>query len=406
MSIASVKPPTETLEGLTLGHATQVNLNLISLERSPVSGVLEIVILSILSGQETWVPISNAESPLSIKDYGLSVWAQLQVANSSSKKRYAPDQFSTMRNMQANGHARSYARIDNNEIKEGTPLLEWCHGCEPVPLFSGKTMTCDPKRTGWKLTLAHVGDPFTRGYWTSIELGFARWNDPQALSNLIEMMDDTESLMITTALLYPEPMRKTVLRQELVATEKASREILDTKMAEMYQIFVGAGLIKSGKTRPAWQGNKSRISKYPGSLTLVAHRVNNKAIPFGVEIVSGIDELIIENDNWAYKMKQRSIFAISQKLCTWVDRIACKRKVRLQKDLTEWLSRMREAIATLPYWRLIDDPDYASKERPIATSFSEEAWAKFASILVSPHSVATHDGARDYHFIPSKLGKL
>lgn len=392
-----------------IGQVIQEGFHLISTEESPNSGRLEIVILDITSGRETWVPFAKTEAPQSIKDFGLSMWTELQVKNQSvGERRFAPDQFKDMRKLLSEEFATGYVRVDEETVKEGTPMLEWRRGgdLDLMHVFGGRNVEFDRENTGWRLTLAGITvfDPLS--YRDSLDLGFAKWNDRQALRDLVELMRDTEDLMITAALLYPDEIQRMLLREEMAGTKDASTAELETNVTEIYERLLSGGLVKSGKILSP-RMNLAHDRKYPGSFRLESIIINKQEIPFAISLESGFERPISENEYRTSKMKRHFIVTMSKKLSERIDRIAGKRGDRLQSNLNEWLKRAEEALATLSHWRIVEDPHHRGRKDPtiVLTCFSEDVWLKFLPILTKGNN--TFSGRTwSYRFIPTEFDRV
>ncbi len=99
-------------------------------------------------------------------------------------------------------------------VLEGTPLLSW-----ESPLKAYGQM--EESRWGWRLAVTT-----TR---SSIEVGWADWDNEEGIQNLIELMSDPESLMLIAALTEPRTARLNaatiMLRSTVLSPDSPSSEL-------------------------------------------------------------------------------------------------------------------------------------------------------------------------------------
>jgi len=201
-----------------------------------------------------------------------------------------------------------------NGVAEGIPLIAWT------------SRRGDYEKSGWRLTLSGA---------EQATVGFAQWDDSNAVENLIGMMSDPETVITMAGMNDPEIISQLSARMTAVSM-RASRSLPRINLPKVRKVLVDAGVVGAN-------GSSGRTKAEAARMRLLNVKVGDVKVPVAVAInpplcPAGFVGLSEEE----------------QRALSWPER-----QQRLTEMLaplrTEWLRRVREEMEAKG-WRLIELP--------------------------------------------------
>lgn len=155
---------------------------------------------------------------------------------------------------------------EDDETREGTPILRW----------RKKFHISDPKthnrQDGWELGFIEGSSPTI----FNVSLGFARWDRPDAIANLIQQMYDRESLMVISAMTNAE-----------ATSALAAKETARTLLEQKGNIRVETKPVKDLLARHRLTSSENDPRYERGRLRVLAIRLNNVGmLPIAIGILT------------------------------------------------------------------------------------------------------------------------
>lgn len=220
---------------------------------------------------------------------------------------------------------------------DGTPVIEWMHGGD---YRSDSTI-------GWRLYLAGA---------KTATIGFAKWDDRDALGNLAAMMHDTESMLTMAAIMHPKPISELSARLAARALRDA-RGLPGIDLKKVRAILTDAGLARTED-----QGE--------GYLRLLTIESGGKAVPIAAAIA-------------APTIRTRPFTAVESEL-SYKEKETLRRRL-IAEGLAPWYVKAQQVLADAG-WRTIDLPSSSSSlgrhyGQPIlhATRIDSDTWSSIAA---------------------------
>ncbi len=125
----------------------------------------------------------------------------------------------------------------------GTPVLEWMPGVTEISRYRPLG---GPREDGWRLIIA--GN-------SKVILGFAPWDKPEQLRNLIRSMGDVDALHAMAALIDPSGMAKVTARWLKVKRKNIHHSLPGLRPAPFIRALAAAGLtLPEGTPNPEKNG--------------------------------------------------------------------------------------------------------------------------------------------------------
>lgn len=220
---------------------------------------------------------------------------------------------------------------------DGTPYLFWKK---------------DAEKPGWVLTLAGI---------RSASLGFAAWNDPAAIDELVASLSDPESLVTIAGMVVPTQTAEMTGR--MVTRElRADRSIPTMEPKQIREILVSAGYVLSSDAT-------SSTSRYSGG-RVRALKINSG----GKEVTVAIGVTMPTSFPWTTPLSE------DERKLSWRDRGELERN-RREEARAPYAKGFRAALAAAPGWRIVDLNTGRPGTNDIIwlTKISPETWSSVAA---------------------------
>jgi hypothetical protein len=201
----------------------------------------------------------------------------------------------------------TYHRAGVNITVDSTPYITW------RPNESGLH--------GWALTLAGIDD---------VNIGWAAWNDPKGVDELISNLDDIDSCLAIAAIVAPTPTAQMSARITAKAL-RSGRKLPGINVAKIRKIFEDKNLCTPNAI-PAWNA---------GQVKVLAIQSGDKKVPIAVAI-SAPNKFV----------DQPQISEEELREMTWQQRRQAEIDI-LQPLVDNWVKEAKSAV-TSAGWRLID----------------------------------------------------
>lgn len=227
--------------------------------------------------------------------------------------RFPENTFGESRGLQSRTRRAAYVSKllflkDSNIYEDGTPYISWS------PNESGEH--------GWKLSLIGIEDA---------PIGWAAWNDPNGVDELISMLHDKESCIAIAAIMAPSQTSEMSARVAAKAL-RSGRKLPGINIPKVRKVFQDAGLNNTG----ASEYNNAQVK-------ILAIASGDKRVPVAVAVAAPmkfpnqptLDEEAARAMNWQQRRQAED---------------------DLVKPLVEeWVKKADKAFADAG-WRVIDLP--------------------------------------------------
>ncbi len=231
---------------------------------------------------------------------------------------------------------------------EGTPILRWTkRNALYTEGFDGQD--------GW--TLGFVEEEYRLS--GNVSVGFARWDSPEGIENLIGLMSDRESMSVMAGMQNADAMRKLSARQ-------TARTIMETRGLPRMTISP----VREFLQRNALTTSEKMIRGYRGKLRLLPVRLSgNKNLAVAVGILSP--------ENPATPAMMATLDDVRRRLSYKEYEEVRKNQYAIWRD--EWEARLIAVLPSFDGWRQIDLPPTPGASVVWVTRFDHETWDSVAA---------------------------